>query len=479
MSSVEDLVLLLHDIGAFKFGEFTLKSGLTSPIYIDLRLIISFPHIMQLVVDLMWKKVGHLSFDLVCGVPYTALPIATAMSMKINKPMIIKRKEGAKGYGTKKAIEGVYHAGQRCLIIEDLVTSGLSVFESIAPIEAEGLGVQDVVVLVDREQGGRANIEARGKKLHALIKVTDTLRILFNAGRISQAQVDLVKTFVAHNQTKISVPPKGPPLDPLAALDRMTFTERAALTKNPASQKYLRLMDKKKSNLCVSADVTTKAELLALVKAVGPYVSMVKTHCDIIDDFDFDLVKQLQAMAEKYGFLIFEDRKFADIGNTVMHQFGDGVHKVASWCHVTNCHIVPGPGIIEGLKKVGKPFGCGLLLIAEMSSKGNLATGDYTQANIKLAKEHSDFVMGFITMRRLCAEPGLINMTPGVQLKTGTDGMGQQFKTPFSVIAEKGSDVIIVGRGIYKAADPAAAAKQYQQAAWDAYQHRLKSGSKL
>ena len=91
-----------------------------------------------------------------------------------------------------------------------------------------------------------------------------------------------------------------------------------------------------------------------------------------------------------------------------MHQFADGVHKIASWTHITNCHIVPGSGIIEGLKKVGQPLGRGLLLLAEMSSKGNFANGAYTDANVKLAKEHSDFVMGFITMRRLCNEPGLV-----------------------------------------------------------------------
>lgn len=99
---MEELVLALHDIGAFKFGEFKLKSGLTSPIYIDLRVVISYPHLVQKICDVMWQKVSHVSFDAVCGVPYTALPIATALSIKYNKPMIIKRKEGAKDYGTRK-----------------------------------------------------------------------------------------------------------------------------------------------------------------------------------------------------------------------------------------------------------------------------------------------------------------------------------------------------------------------------------------
>ncbi|KND01127.1 orotidine 5'-phosphate decarboxylase [Spizellomyces punctatus DAOM BR117] len=262
---------------------------------------------------------------------------------------------------------------------------------------------------------------------------------------------------------------------------KSSYTARAASFKNPTASRLLKLMDEKQTNLSIAADVTTKAELLKLADVLGPYICVFKTHIDIVTDFDQDLIKQLEALAQKHNFLIFEDRKFADIGNTVKHQYSQGVYHIASWSDITNAHPLPGEGIIKGLKEVGLPLSRGLLLLAEMSSAGSLAKGAYSEEAVRMARRNRDFVIGFIGQRRLSVpldagqeqEDDFLYLTPGVSMAQPGDSLGQQYRSPEQVILESECDVIIVGRGIYGAADPVAKATEYREAGWAAYQKRL------
>lgn len=193
-----ELVSALHEIGAVKFGEFELKSGLKSPVYIDLRILVSYPQLLSAVAQAIWEKVAALDFSILCGVPYTALPIATAISLDHEVPMVMRRKE-VKDYGTKKAIEGSFEQGQRCLLVEDLVTSGSSVFETIRPLEEQGLVVHDVVVILDRQQGGRAYIEEQGYRCHSLFTIDELLEELESCGRLSASMGEEVRRYIREN----------------------------------------------------------------------------------------------------------------------------------------------------------------------------------------------------------------------------------------------------------------------------------------
>ncbi|NP_803474.1 uridine 5'-monophosphate synthase [Bos indicus] len=468
------LVTGLYDVQAFKFGNFVLKSGLSSPVYIDLRGIISRPSILNQVAEMLFQTAenAEINFDTVCGVPYTALPLATIVCSTHEIPMLIRRKE-KKDYGTKRLIEGAVNPGDTCLIIEDVVSSGSSVWETAEVLQKEGLKVTDAVVLVDREQGGRDNLQARGIRLHSVCTLSTVLCILEQQKKINAETVERVKRFIQENAFVAANPNDSLPSVKKEPKE-LSFGARAELPgTHPVAAKLLRLMQKKETNLCLSADVSESRELLQLADALGSRICLLKIHVDILNDFTLDVMKELTTLAKRHEFLIFEDRKFADIGNTVKKQYEGGVFKIASWADLVNAHAVPGSGVVKGLEEVGLPLHRACLLVAEMSSAGTLATGSYTEAAVQMAEEHSEFVIGFISGSRVSMKPEFLHLTPGVQLEAGGDNLGQQYHSPQEVIGKRGSDIIIVGRGIIASANQLEAAKMYRKAAWEAYLSRL------
>jgi len=185
----------LLSAGCIKFGEFTLKSGLTSPIYIDLRQIITYPKLLEQIGQAYLPILKDLKFDRIAGLPYAAIPIATAISLAGNYPMIYPRKE-AKSYGTKAEIEGEYHAGETAVIIDDLATTGGSKFEAIEKLTGAGLIVKDVVVLVDRQSGAKESLAQAGYSMHAVLTITQMLDYWEETGKIDKAKVTETRNFL-------------------------------------------------------------------------------------------------------------------------------------------------------------------------------------------------------------------------------------------------------------------------------------------
>ena len=252
--------------------------------------------------------------------------------------------------------------------------------------------------------------------------------------------------------------------------EQLSFLKRASLTRHLLAQKLFKLMQEKKSNLCLAIDVTSQSQLLQMADQIGPELCVLKTHVDILEDFTSDFGHKLQKIAQKHNFLIFEDRKFADIGQTVSLQYGKGIYRIAEWADIVNAHIVPGPGIIEGLKVAAGQKERGLLLLAEMSSSGTLAKGTYAKQAAAMAEEHTDFVMGFISLHKVSENPGMIHFTPGVKLTPGTDSLGQRYRTVDEILIKNRSDVIIVGRDITGASHPLQQAQVYREHGWKAYE---------
>ncbi|MCC6501291.1 MAG: orotate phosphoribosyltransferase [Anaerolineales bacterium] len=185
----------LLSAGCIKFGEFTLKSGLTSPIYIDLRRIITHPKLLAEVAQAYLPILSALQFSRIAGLPYAAIPIATAISLAGNYPMIYPRKE-AKTYGTKAEIEGEYHAGETVVVIDDLATTGGSKFEAIEKLTEAGLVVKDVVVLIDRQSGAQESLAQAGYSMHAALTIGQLLEYWEENGKVEKSKIEATRRFL-------------------------------------------------------------------------------------------------------------------------------------------------------------------------------------------------------------------------------------------------------------------------------------------
>lgn len=254
----------------------------------------------------------------------------------------------------------------------------------------------------------------------------------------------------------------------------MPYIKRAMMSANPSARELFLIMEEKKSNLALAIDLQSKQDILKTVKELAPHIAVLKTHIDMVNDFDIHLLLELQDMAKRGRFLIFEDRKFADTGHIVERQYEQGMYKIANWAHLVSAHPIVGPGVVEKLRKAGLDLGRGLLLVSEMGTPGSLEDDLTMKKTVHIAKDYRDFVIGFIGKRRITEEPAFIHFSAGVNLKEAHTHSGLRTLTPKQAIQDLQNDVIIVGRGILQAQDRKKEAELYRAAGWQAYEARLK-----
>ena len=448
------------------------------------------------------------------------------------------------------------------------MTSGASILETVEKIEAEKLQVEHAIVFLNRQQQSGSGLQfdlpvpsqfsdklqQSSYAVTACVTLDEVVSVLLREQKIDEQVAHTIRSYVASNQIKKSAPTTTT-VEKTAAVEKssssqeelsqetskafeaqeekssssssttgktgkaqegeLSFEQRAQLARTNAFSKQLfELMARKKSNLCLSADITDADELIRVIDQVGSEICLLKTHMDIVqlkkssEDLHASqfpsyesLIQRIVELSEKHDFLIFEDRKFADIGNTVQHQYENGPFSIVQWSHLTNTHLVSGLSSVKALQQSAQRFlsfvekdvaattttatttttrGC--LVIAEMSTQDSLyGKPEFKQYFLQLseqaAEECSDFVSGFICQGRFIKQSDrgahLLYCTPGVNIDASADGLGQVYNSPEHVVGELKSDVIIVGRGIYHNTDPRQSAQEFRQRAWSAYEKRI------
>ena len=437
MNSNAAFLKKLVEINCVKFGDFTLKSGKQSPFYIDLRNIVSYPDMLN---ELSGFFKVHLTntAQRICGVPYAALPMATALSLDTGIPMLIKRKE-AKNYGTKKVLEGEYQKGDKVVVIEDVITSGESLVETIKELENEGLVVEQILVVLDREQGGMKRLNDKGYNIASLFSISSLLSVLHAEKVVDEEMVNKVASFLTENNSVV--------------VEKTSSAKHLSkIHSNPIAQKLLDIAHAKKSNLIASVDLIKSNDILHFLNKVGHGICAAKLHIDIIEDFSAGFISELKAIADRHRFLIIEDRKFADIGNTQLLQLSKGIFNISSWADMVTIHLISGEAALKAIQQWDSNKKPALIPIIEMSSEGALTDKAYAEKCKSFMFNYPE-VIGAVCQTENIAS-GWLKFTPGVNISTAGDGKGQQYNTPLHVIEKLESDFLIIGRGLYLAEQP-------------------------
>ena len=195
----EKIAKALTDANVVKFGEFTLVSEMKTPIYVDLRVLPSYPESMQTVTEEMAKKVKDLNPDVVAGAETAGIPLSTAVSLKTKIPMIYVRKR-PKRYGTEEMIEGILEKDQKVVLIDDMATNAYSKLKFIDGIKQSGGNVKDVIIVLDREQGGVEALSKEGVKLHSLITLKELLSYMKENNMIDEDKYNEILDYLEKNK---------------------------------------------------------------------------------------------------------------------------------------------------------------------------------------------------------------------------------------------------------------------------------------
>lgn len=406
----QDLLCELYFNDIIKYEPVVLKSGEKSNFYINARSICANPELFSKICNELVKLIRDNvtdEYDCICGVPMGGITFSVLVAKELNKPLTYLRKE-KKEHGLGKDVEGYEKSGATCVMIEDVISTGSSFIENRRKLIDNGFNSTCTLISVFI------------RKFPYHYKELDNVYSLFTPDDIKEFHKNWMARLIKKSKTQ-------------------------------THQKSIKLINyalEKKTNICLSLDLEDSDEILKVAEELGDKICMLKLHCDIITNKSHDFFGRLNLLAETKKFVLCEDRKFSDIGNTMLKQFTGGEYSIDKYFDFVTIHAISGYKSLE----VMKSDRTALMIVTEMSSQGNLMSDYYQKMALGITKQLKPYASGIVSQQNLSND--LLTFTPGISIKEKTeDDKGQRYNTPVSAL-ERGSDFLIVGRSIYQAENP-------------------------
>jgi uridine monophosphate synthetase len=445
---------LIH-LGMIKTGSFTLKNGTQSNVYMDMRQLVNYPHVFAYLTKLLYLEypqllaiLSHPNSKLI-PIPLGGLPLGFNLAYDKKIPLLMIR-DKAKDHGTKKLIEGVIEPSDQYILIEDVITSGSSIIQTLDNISNHVTTTQMSAIICICNRGG----------LETLHNIP-----IYSIFTLAELQEYISNYLVLSPSNNTSYFQYG-----------TTF-----------SNKLYQLALVKQSNLILSCDFMTNQEILECLHITGKHIIAVKLHLDILESSSYSqFITGLNILKDIYNFLVIEDAKYADIDSIMIEKINHSQLAITKVADAFTMHAIAGLSILEG-DKLGIPG----IVVAEMSSSNTIITTEYTRKIVNTINNTQDtandiandtatnvasmnMLGGIVCQTQIPQqlEPfQLATMSPGINLDITHDSYNQQYKIPNLADDNKVGLFWIVGRGITKYKNNTEKLQEiinkYQSKGWD------------
>lgn len=409
-------------LGMIKTGLFTLKNGSQTNIYIDLRQLINYPHLFSYLTRILYLKYPHLLDTLLypnsklIPIPLGGLPLGFHIAYEKNLSMLMIR-DKVKDHGTKKLIEGIIESNDQYILIEDVITSGSSIIQTLDNISEHLINNSNTFIAI-------ICICNRGN-----------LQKIKNIPIYSIFTLEELQEYISNYLV-------------LSSVNNISYFQYGTIFSNKLYQIALI----KRSNIILSCDFISNQEILEIIDILGNKLIAIKLHLDILELFNYShFINQINILKEKYNFLVIEDSKYADIDSIMIEKINNSQLSIANIADSFTIHAIAGLSSLEK-NKLAIPG----IIVAEMSSANNLITNEYTRTIIdKIRNQNIDNMLmlgGIVCQSRILEmiKPfEIATMTPGINIEITQDAHNQQYKIP-NLVNNKVGLFWIIGRGITK-----------------------------